>query len=70
MGSDLPGTSGNTTEMAPGTAGTGKYWVGLDRTGESCGGLAAGSSHTATAPLHEISPMSRYSFLIANSSFP
>ena len=43
---------------------------GFGSIGESCGRLAAGSSHTATAPLHEISPIALYSFLIANSSFP
>ena len=45
-------TAATTAGTTAGTAGTGWFWVG-----ESSGEGAAGRSHTATAPLHEISPM-------------
>ena len=50
-GTTSAGTTG-TAGTTAGTAGTGWFWVG-----ESSGEGAAGRSHTATAPLHEISPM-------------
>ena len=55
MGTDFTtsgNTAGATAGTTAGTAGTGWFWVG-----ESSGEGAAGRSHTATAPLHEISPM-------------